>query len=589
MVFDTFDLRTFIILHVIILAQCVFTTTYMLLKAKKTPTTYSMIFCQFLLLLWLFFRFPENMATTTEELLFTMKFSLFPIFFIGVSWLIFALFYTESITTKNKKTIILLIAPIVITFLPVLTQKHFNLIVIHKTIEDPTTTKWGVFFWIFYIINVIYISIGVILVIKKSISACNTYKIQIILVLVSVLTPFLSNIIGFLKLFYIPFDITPISFSISFMLLSISIFKFKFLDVSPFAMKEVFNSMNESVLITDRNYRIIDYNNSLSAYMGKLMQVEKDQTLQNFFESLKQYAENINELENTLKSIEDKTDICIEMELNLNFDEKKYFSLYTKPVFNNRKFLIGRIFTFRDVTSYKKLVEEINDKNKELIAKNKELIELNEQLKDYSKMVEQLTLERERNRFSRDLHDTMGHTMTLLITLLKVTQINCCEDPSNVSGNIKEAIEIAQAGMKELRQAVAGLYPETLEKNNLLGSLNDLIHKSKSLGIQVELSVQGEIYETLYTQKHLNIIYRTCQEALTNSIRHGQAKHVSIILNLSSHEIKLYIFDNGKGCSKINKSKGLSGMEERIKSLSGTVIFGSGEEGGFNINAVIPA
>lgn len=592
MVFNSFDAKTFfifVIIHVIIVIQCVFTLTYVLFKAKKTPTAYSMIVCQFLILLWLFFRFPENMATTTEELLFSVRFTLFPIYFIGVAWLIFAMFYTECKAVYKKKTIILLVTPIIITFLPVLTNKYFHLIIVHKTVEDPLNTQWGLFFWIYWIINYTYVFIGILLVIKKSISVRCTYRVQIILLLISVIIPVSSNLIGFAKLIYIPFDITPISFSISFMLLTISIYKFRLLDISPFAIKEVFDSMHECVLIIDRSNNIIDFNNSFVSYFGKYIHIEKEQSYKGFFQSLENYTANIEDLKKTLSAIEINPDCSLEMQLTIGLNENKMFLLNTKPVYKNKKNLIGRIFTFKDITSYQKLFDEISVKNEELSTMNKELMLLNEQLKEYSQSIEQLTLEKERNRFSRELHDTMGHTLTLLIAMLKATRINYYENPSKSIENLDDAIEIAQAGMNELRMAIAGLDSPTINKSNLYNSLKELTDRFSNLGICIDLSIQDDLNETLYDRKHLtSIIYRMCQEALTNSIRHGQAKNLSIIINLASENIKLHIFDDGKGCCKIVKNKGLTGMEERIKSVGGTITFGSGEEGGFNINAVLP-
>ena len=108
--------------------------------------------------------------------------------------------------------------------------------------------------------------------------------------LISVIIPVLSNIVGYAKLFYIPFDITPISFSISFMLLTIAIYKFGLLDISPFAIKEVFDSMQECVLIINRSNNIIDFNNSFVSYFGKYIHIEKEQSYKGFFQSLENYT-----------------------------------------------------------------------------------------------------------------------------------------------------------------------------------------------------------------------------------------------------------------------------------------------------------
>jgi signal transduction histidine kinase len=89
-------------------------------------------------------------------------------------------------------------------------------------------------------------------------------------------------------------------------------------------------------------------------------------------------------------------------------------------------------------------------------------------------------------------------------------------------------------------------------------------------------------------QHYKNTIYRICQEALTNSLRHGKATNVSIILRLSDDMISLYIIDDGVGCKNIKKSIGLSNMENRVMELGGKISFGSDGEKGFNINVDFP-
>ena len=65
---------------------------------------------------------------------------------------------------------------------------------------------------------------------------------------------------------------------------------------------------------------------------------------------------------------------------------------------------------------------------------------------------------------------------------------------------------------------------------------------------------------------HSEAIYRTCQEALTNSMRHGNSTKVNIFIKFSESRIKLYIIDNGAGCKDLTEGYGLKGMKERIEN-----------------------
>jgi signal transduction histidine kinase len=102
----------------------------------------------------------------------------------------------------------------------------------------------------------------------------------------------------------------------------------------------------------------------------------------------------------------------------------------------------------------------------------------------------------------------------------------------------------------------------------------------------MELVVQGETYEL--TSEQTEGIFRLCQESITNSIRHGKAKHSHIIIRYEKHQVQVFVIDDGQGCSTIKPNYGLSGIEARIKALKGEVSFGSDGERGFHIHANIP-
>lgn len=235
----------------------------------------------------------------------------------------------------------------------------------------------------------------------------------------------------------------------------------------------------------------------------------------------------------------------------------------------------GRIITFSDVTGYRKLLAEVNEKNIELSA-------VNEQLQEHLTLVEELTIAKERNRIARDTHDTLGHTLTLLIALLEVSSILCEQNPAETKMKLLEAIMVAKQGIKELRNSIH----QKMEINNLYDSLQKLFANFEPSGMKVDFSVEG--ITNYLKPKHEDLIFRICQEALTNALRHGNAKRTAIILCFDNQAIKLYIFNDGHGCQKITKGMGLTGMEQRVKECNGNIEYGSNGEIGFNINVEIP-
>ncbi|MFZ5987281.1 MAG: histidine kinase [Bacillota bacterium] len=104
-------------------------------------------------------------------------------------------------------------------------------------------------------------------------------------------------------------------------------------------------------------------------------------------------------------------------------------------------------------------MSQINQKNGELEALNEELIE-------YSSTIEELAVVKERNRFARDVHDTVGRKITLLIALLRVLKISLGSDPETSRKKVDEAVNVAKESLQDLRGSIAGLvYNEKVSEN----------------------------------------------------------------------------------------------------------------------------
>lgn len=105
--------------------------------------------------------------------------------------------------------------------------------------------------------------------------------------------------------------------------------------------------------------------------------------------------------------------------------------------------------------------------------------------------------------------------------------------------------------------------------------------------MRIDLSCDKRL-EDLHNPQLACAIYRICQEAMTNSLRHGKAKNMKIVLASTDGAINLLIEDDGMGCGEIKKGWGLTGMEERVAELKGKIEYGLGRERGFRINIEIP-
>lgn len=228
------------------------------------------------------------------------------------------------------------------------------------------------------------------------------------------------------------------------------------------------------------------------------------------------------------------------------------------------------------------------ERTKELDDKNRELISANESIKEHAKTIEELAISRERNRMARDVHDTLGQTLGLLITLLQVSIMSCRKDTEETEGNLNTAVKIAKEGLNEVRRSISGLVCERLKENNLFDALRNMIDDFRHSGINVELSV-NKLDQSL-DMAYSETIFRICQEALTNSVRHGKSTEANILIKFTESYIKLFIFDNGLGCKNMGNTEGfgLRGMKQRVDRLNGNISYGSDGERGFNIHVELP-
>ena len=185
-----------------------------------------------------------------------------------------------------------------------------------------------------------------------------------------------------------------------------------------------------------------------------------------------------------------------------------------------------------------------------------------------------LQSEKERNIIAQQLHDTIGHTLTKINTLARMSGID------NIN-HCPEIEEIATEGIVELRETV-----NVIKENKPVLMTDALRPLLKTPGINIELTVQGQ--DGAKYMSLTEIVYITVREAVTNALRYSEGENMDIILRFKEEGVELFIFDDGKGCKEINKSNGLTGIENRVRAVNGKAVFSSIENEGFRIKIELP-
>ena len=554
----TSDQKTCIIVYSLVMLQCAVTMTVIYIRSRKSPTLYSLCLAQLLVVLWLFFGMIENMSRTTEELLFSVRLTLFPISLIGGFWLLFALFYTEMIRVKNKLGITLIFAPLVLTYLPALTQNFFFLTIRSKLIENPETTVWGAFSIANFTFTAIYISVSIVIILIKSIKDFNRLKGKVGLIVLAVAVCSLVAILNNFIINYRGFDLTPVSFSITFLLIAIAVFKYRFFDSAPLLAMEIFRNLDEAVILLDSHDHIVEFNKAAVNEFSSHTQMQLGKEVRLFFNELKEKSADLKHFEEIIQNILNRSVTSFDTQIDLLYQQndqtKKRYLFYYKTILSEWGQELGRIISFKDNTAPSMLL-----------------------------------LENERNRISGDIHDNLSNMINVVSMNLEYVLKHYGEKKDDKAYNcIITAYDTAKDIRINLRRILEELEPLDMERVGLFNALDSMFKKVDRSGTLVEFFRHDVDEKTISNKEHAYVIYKTCMEALNNSLFSGKAKKITFVLSLVNNYHRLLITDDGVGCDLLNKGRGLTGMEKRIHAIGGSVAFESSLGEGFSISVQLP-
>lgn len=197
---------------------------------------------------------------------------------------------------------------------------------------------------------------------------------------------------------------------------------------------------------------------------------------------------------------------------------------------------------------------------------------------------ERLLLERERNRIAQQVHDTAGHTLTMIQSYMKLAEISAArENFDEVSGYLSEARSLTGKGIRELRESINMLRQEA-EYELVTQGVMQLAGQVKE--IPVEVTVKGEDSPRC---SHLSKpIYDTVRESITNTLKYANATRIDVIIRFQKNAVEVMIADDGEGCSLIEENNGIRGIRERIRKVGGTVSFSTAKGEGFLTRIRLP-
>ena len=222
----------------------------------------------------------------------------------------------------------------------------------------------------------------------------------------------------------------------------------------------------------------------------------------------------------------------------------------------------------------------------ELRISEEKLKQAKEELELYGASITELAVLKERNRISRDIHDSVGHALSTAIIQLNAMEVIASKENSSVAPLALNLREFLKNCLQEVREAISTLKPSEYQTYQELYRIEELIENFKKLsGMNVRLTISKQKWEL--SPKMGLTLYRAIQETLSNALRHGQATDASISIHFSPDHVVLTAENNGIGCPNFQKGVGLTSMSERVSEVNGKVHFIPSTVG-FKIRITIP-
>jgi two-component system sensor histidine kinase DesK len=187
---------------------------------------------------------------------------------------------------------------------------------------------------------------------------------------------------------------------------------------------------------------------------------------------------------------------------------------------------------------------------------------MNRKLRKANEEIEHLATVAERERIARDLHDVLGHTLSVITLKSELAGKLIDRDPQRAGKEIREVEEISRQALSDVRDAIRGyrskgLAAELAQAKSTLETAGVAVRYDASTSIKIPAMQEG-------------VLSMAVREAVTNVVRHAQARTCTLRLNQQNGSCRLEIADDGRGGFQ-NEGNGLRGMRERVEMLGGTL------------------
>jgi len=195
--------------------------------------------------------------------------------------------------------------------------------------------------------------------------------------------------------------------------------------------------------------------------------------------------------------------------------------------------------------------------------------------------IEQLAKVAERERIARDLHDVLGHTLSVIVLKSELAGRLFVRDPERAAAEIADVEKISRQALTEVREAIRGYRAEGLAAE---------IKRAHGVLDAAGVALECEHNPPALKPAEESVMSLVLREAVTNIVRHAQASRCSMRFSAENGNTFFIVEDDGRGGARAD-GNGVRGMRERVEALGGRFSIGAGEDGarGTRVTIELPA
>ncbi|MGD9559326.1 MAG: histidine kinase [Oscillospiraceae bacterium] len=235
---------------------------------------------------------------------------------------------------------------------------------------------------------------------------------------------------------------------------------------------------------------------------------------------------------------------------------------------------VGRCLVFTDISETVALLAQSRRQAQLLQSSIRQIEQQNTALAASIQMEREAGALRERALLLRDIHDTLGHTLTMINALYHLA-LNALPNEAAARSELREILHTANISIA----ALESLGDDT--SGGIIAFLHRLRTSMARVGLDIVLEITGSELP-LHHYMYADLIH-ICQEAATNAIKHGHATRLLVTLVLREYRVCLHICDNGHSEKPVKPGQGLRGMDERVNNLFGDFSCGKTPQGSFYV------